>query len=79
MGDCWGILNYSFEIYLISIHSDLKSYCCLILYIVNNLVSNGTQKIRLLVSLYNIIKAHSLSGVGLTTGIAVVLFGISLS
>ena len=73
---------FFWSIYIISIHFDWESYlynCCLILYIVNNLVSNGTQKIRLLVSLYNIIKAHSLSGVGLTTGISVVLFGIGLS
>ena len=53
--------------------------CCLILYIIDNLVSNGIQKIRFSGFLYNIRKVHNLGGVGQTTGMVVVLFWISLS
>ena len=48
--------------------------CCLILYIVNNLVSNVIQNIRLLNMVIQYNKVHSTCGVGQSTGMAVVLF-----
>lgn len=45
----------------------------------DNLVSNGQKKFGSVMYIYNIIKVHSLSGVGKITGTTVVLFVNSLS
>ena len=55
------------------------SHCLYILYIVDNLVSNGMAEDSIVEFLINIIKVHSLNGVRQTIGTTEVLFGNSLS